>query len=52
LEAAGKSKEEPIILIIQKWNGYRPKMPLEILTDFKGYMTNLKLQELQQKQNQ
>ena len=28
--------------------GVRPKMPLEMLTDFKGHLASLKIQELEQ----
>jgi hypothetical protein len=35
-----------------KWNGISPKMPLEILTDFKGYLASLKIQELGEVQKQ
>jgi hypothetical protein len=49
---AGKSLEESQVKLVQKWNGIRPKTPIEILTDFKGHITNLKLQELEEEQRQ
>jgi Primase X len=52
LEAAGKSLEESQVKSVQKWNGYRPKMPIEVLTDFKAYLASLKIMELEKKQTQ
>jgi ERCC4-type nuclease len=49
LEAA-KSLEESQVKLLQKWNGIRPKMSIEMLTDFKGYLVNLKIQELDEGQ--
>jgi ERCC4-type nuclease len=45
---AGKGLEESQVKIVQRWNGISPKMPIEILTYFKGYLTNLKIQELEE----
>ena len=47
-----KTPEESCVKLVQKWNGYRPKMPLEILTDFKGYRASFKIQELEEEQKQ
>jgi hypothetical protein len=48
----GKGLEESQVKLVQRWNGIHPKMPIEILTDFKGYLTNLKIQELEEEQQQ
>ena len=42
LQSAGKTPDESHVKLVQKWNGYRPKMPLEILTDFKGHLVSFK----------
>ena len=51
LQTADKKLEESRVKLVQKWNGIAPKMPLEILTDFKGYLASLKICELEKKQN-
>ena len=48
---AGRGLEESKVSIVQKWKGIAPKMPLEILTDFKGYLVSLKIQELEKEQS-
>ena len=47
---AGRGLEESKVNIVQKWNGIAPKMPLEMLTDFKGYLVSLKIQKLEEEQ--
>lgn len=49
---AGRGLEESKVNIVQKWNGIRPKMPLEMLTDFKGYLVSFKIQKLEEEQKQ
>ena len=48
----GRGLEESKVSILQKWNGIGPKMPLEMLTDFKGYLVSLKIQKLEEEQRQ
>jgi hypothetical protein len=47
---AGRRLEESKVSILQKWNGIGPKMPLEMLTDFKGHLVSLKIQKLEEEQ--
>ena len=46
----GRGLEESKVSILQKWNGIAPKMPLEMLTDFKGHLVSLKIQKLEEEQ--
>ena len=48
----GRGLEESKVSILQKWNGIAPKMPLEMLTDFKGHLVSLKIQKLEEEQKQ
>jgi hypothetical protein len=48
----GRGLEESKVSILQKWNGIAPKMPLEMLTDFKGHVVSLKIQKLEEEQRQ
>jgi hypothetical protein len=52
--SAGKSMEESQVRLIQKWNGHRPEIPAGLLVDFKTYISDLKVKQLesQQKWNQ
>jgi hypothetical protein len=47
---AGKGLEESQVKLVQRWNGIHPKMPIEILTDFKGYLTSLKIRQLEEEE--
>ena len=48
----GRGLEESKVSILQKWNGIAPKMPLEMLTDFKGHVVSLKIQKPEEEQRQ
>ena len=48
----GRGLEESKVNIVQKWNGIAPKMPLEMLTDFKGYLVTLKIRKPKEEQKQ
>ena len=49
---SGRGLEESKVNIVQKWNGIAPKMPLEMLTDFKGYLVSLKIRKPEEEQKQ
>jgi hypothetical protein len=38
------------VKLVQKWNGFVPKLPIELLNDFKGYLADLKISKLETKQ--
>ena len=45
-----RSIEESQVKLIQKWNGFLPKLPIELLNDFKGYLADLKISKLETEQ--
>ncbi|MGA9170290.1 MAG: hypothetical protein WBZ20_09110, partial [Nitrososphaeraceae archaeon] len=46
----GRGLEESKVSILQKGDGIAPKMPLEMLSDFKGHLVSLKIQKLEEEQ--